>query len=105
MVEELLEPPGEVLAVAPLNEVMCLVVIFKEPARLAEAAEVGEIFNSLVPRNCSVVVIVHDQEGSLDLVCVEDGGVLDVEVEAAFVPEGLADSALAVLVLPGARHA
>ena len=104
MVEELLEPPGEVLAVAALYKVVGLVVIFKKPARLSETAKVGEIFDALVPWNGPVVVIVHDQEGSLDFVGMEDGGVLDVKVETSFVPEGLPDTALAMFVLSGAGH-
>ena len=79
MVEELLEPDGQVLAVAALAEVVGLVVVFQQPGGLAQAAQAHEHLDALVPRNGTVVVIVHDKHRSGDVLSMEDGGVLDIE--------------------------
>ena len=105
MVEELLQADGEVLGVAPLAEVVGLVVVFEQPGGMAEAAQGHEEFDALVPRHCTVVVVVHDKDGRGDVLGVEYRGILDIEVQAALVPEGRAYAALAVLILHGADKA
>ena len=103
MVEELLQADRQVLAVAAFAEVVGLVVVLEEPGGLAQAAEAHEHLDALVPRNGAVIVVVHDQDGRLDVREAEEGRVLHVEFEAA--PEILADAGLRLLVLELAAHA
>ena len=81
---------------------MSLTVILEHPGRLAKAPQAHEQLDALIPRNCTVVIVMHDEQRGIDLVRVEDRRIFDVKLEAALVPERAADAALAVLVLADA---
>ena len=105
MVEKLLEPDRKILGIAPLGQVMRLVVVLEQPGRLAESAQRHEEFDALVPRNRPIIVIVHDQDGGPDIRCEEDRRILDVEIKTALIPKRLADAALTIFILGDAAVA
>ncbi len=104
MVEELLKPAGQVLAIAALAKIMSLVVVLEQPCRLAKAAKVAEELDSLIPRNCTIGIIVHDKNRSGNLVYEEYRRILYIKVKTTLIPQRLADTALTVLILHCTGH-
>lgn len=99
VIEELFQTDGQVTTVLTTRKVVSLTVILEHPSRLAKAPQAHEQLDALIPRNCTVVIVMHDEQRSIDLVRVEDRRILDVKLKASFVPKSAADAALAVLVL------
>ena len=102
VIEELFQTDGQVTTVLTTRKVVSLTVILEHPSRLAKAPQAHEQLDALIPRNCTVVIVMHDEQRGIDLVRVEDRRIFDVKLEAALVPERAADAALAVLVLADA---
>ena len=76
---------------------MLLVIVLEKPCNLAAAAQCGKELNALVPRNCSVLVVVHNEYRGLHIRYKEQWRVLVVEVITA--PEIFANTALSLLIL------
>ncbi len=102
MVEELLHPDGPVLPIRPLPYPVGLAVVVDHPYGLLQPPQGHEQLDPLVPGHGPVLVVVHHEEGRLDLVRLEEGRVVDVA--EGLLPEGPPDSALRVLVLELAVH-
>lgn len=92
MVEELLETDRDVLAVAALFQVVCFAIVLEHPDWFLKAAESHEHFDALIPRHCSVVIIVHYQERCFDTIGVENRGVRDIKLRG--IPKVSSNTAL-----------
>ena len=99
VIEELFQTDGQVTTVLTTRKVVSLTVILEHPSRLAKAPQAHEQLDALIPRNCTVVIVMHDEQRSIDLVRVEDRRIFNVKLEASFVPKSASYAALAVLVL------
>ena len=97
MVEELRKTDTQVLAIATFHEVVLFVVVLEHPSLLAQTAETYEELDTLVPRHCTVLVVMHNQDRSLYVRYEEKRRVFNIEVEC--FPQCLADTALTLFVL------
>ena len=97
MVEELLHADAPVLAVGHADGPVGFAGVVEEPGGLAEALEGHEHLDALVPRHVSVLVVVHDEDGGVDLVHAEQRTVFGIDL--GMFPHRGAEAALGVFVL------
>ena len=103
MVEELLHADAPVLAVGHTDGPVGFAGVVEEPGGLAEALEGHEHLDALVPRHVSVLVVVHDEDGGIDLVHAEQRTVFGIDL--GMFPHRGAEAALGVFVLETACQA
>ena len=67
MVKELHKFHTVIHTVMTVNKVVGLSIVLEHPRRFAQTAQSHKILNTLIPGNCSVIVIVHYQKRCLDI--------------------------------------
>ena len=97
MVEELRETDAQVLAISSFHKVVLFVVVLEQPSLLAQTTETYKHFDTLIPRHCTVLVVVHNQYRSAYVRQEEEWRVFVIEVEC--FPQRLTDTALSLFVL------
>src|SRR5690606_36525733 len=102
---KLKHPFAQVNSVGPACsiQIMRFIVVIKHPDWFIKPTQGNKKLNSLCPRNCAIIIVMHHKQGRVNIRSRKQRRVF--YVLKWFFPERSADSALLTLILEHPNHA